>query len=162
MAGVREPGVDDLEAKVHGLLGTNAMHLGDFAGSVRHTEQALRLCTATGDRAGVTVYTQNLELSRLIDAAEHHDPDALRTIALRQRIATAQDLSDDLAYEASNRLLRPLVDHEPPVRERQATDLRQLGSRGGRRSRDGGRQGSDRNRSERREALHRASPAASR
>src|SRR5262249_22349401 len=83
MAGARGRGVDDLAAKVHGLLGTNAMHLGDFAASVRHTEQALRLCTTTGDREGVAIYRQNLDLAWLIEAAERQDPNALRAIALR-------------------------------------------------------------------------------
>ncbi|MDI1461618.1 hypothetical protein QEZ54_11595 [Catellatospora sp. KI3] len=103
-----------LAAQVRGLAGVAALHLGDYAGAVAHTEQALRLCETVGDAAGAAVYTANLELARLAEGAGRGDPASLRTIDVRRRIGQAQDLSDSGRYAASNGVLRGLLTDAAP------------------------------------------------
>ncbi|GHJ44042.1 hypothetical protein Cs7R123_13840 [Catellatospora sp. TT07R-123] len=103
-----------LAAAVHGLAGANALHLGQYAAAVTHTEQALRLCETAGDSAGAAIYTGNLELARLAEGAGRGDPASLRAIDVRRRVADAQDLSDGGRYSASNGVLRGLLADAAP------------------------------------------------
>ncbi|MBV1853795.1 hypothetical protein [Catellatospora tritici] len=103
-----------LAAKVHGLAGANALHLGDYTAAVAHTEQALRLCETVGDTEGAAIYTTNLELARLAEGAGRGDPASLRAIDVRRRIAEAQDLSDSGRYAVSNGVLRGLLADAAP------------------------------------------------
>ncbi|MBB5872749.1 hypothetical protein F4553_006183 [Allocatelliglobosispora scoriae] len=114
MSQVSGTAVDDFAPKVHGLLGSNALHTGDYAVAVAHTEFALRMCAAIGDGEGVAIYSVNLDLARLAEGAVRDDPATLRLIDVRRRIATAQDLSDGTRFHASNDLLWDLLAEDAP------------------------------------------------
>jgi tetratricopeptide (TPR) repeat protein len=110
LQGTTGTGADDIQAKVFGLLGTNAIHLGIIPEALRYTEEALQRCVASGDREGVWIYTENLET--ILVAKEVSDDTTIgeQLTHARERIAFAQDLSDAGRYPASNDVLNELLD----------------------------------------------------
>ncbi|MCP2250130.1 hypothetical protein [Lentzea aerocolonigenes] len=103
------PGVDELRAKISGLLGANAQRLGNVDEALEHTRDALRRCRELNDLEGVWIYTENAET--LFVAKEITDgTETGRELAhTRDRLAFAQDLSDTRRYPASNDVLRELL-----------------------------------------------------
>ncbi|GAA0531174.1 hypothetical protein GCM10011581_27960 [Saccharopolyspora subtropica] len=105
MAGASGSAVDDLRAKILGLLGTNDLKQGRLADAIRYTEQALRQCEANGDAEGVRIYTENLDAALVAKAVEDRTPAAAQLVRAREAIAFAQHLSDTGRHQASNDVL---------------------------------------------------------
>ncbi len=102
MDGVTGPYVDDLAAKVYGMLGTNALHLDSLREAYEHTEEALRRCRASGDHEGVVIYTENLDALDTLLQAGAGTLAGRELLDTRQRLAKAQGLSDTGRFTASN------------------------------------------------------------
>jgi len=110
MGGTIGTGVDDIRAKVFGLLGTNALRLSVIPEALRYFEDALRLCVASGDREGMWIYAESLEIVRVAKEVKAGAIAGRQLIHTRERIAFAQDLSDARRYPASNDVLHDLLD----------------------------------------------------
>jgi len=124
MRGSTGSGVDDIQTKVFGLLGTNAIHLGHIPEALQHTEEALRRCVAAGDREGVRIYTENLDVILVAKEVEEGTLAGRQLTYCRERIAFAQDLSDARRHQASNDVLHELLDE---VVEGDTAGVRYLG-----------------------------------
>lgn len=109
LEGSSGPDVDELRAKIAGLLGANAQRLGNLDEALEHTRDALRRCRELNDIEGVWIYTENAET--LFVAKEITDGTEVgRELAhARDRLAFAQDLSDARRFPASNEVLRELL-----------------------------------------------------
>jgi predicted HicB family RNase H-like nuclease len=88
---------DDFRPKIYGLLGMNFFRINDLENAKKYTELALSDCERTGDRKGMVIYTENLKI--LVS----RDSDSVAQC--RRQVAKAQDLSDHLQYEYSNKIL---------------------------------------------------------
>jgi hypothetical protein len=71
----------------------------------RFTALALADCQRIGDREGVRIYSENLNLLSNVGAAGAGGETAGDEARLRGLIAKAQDVSDEVRYESSNQLL---------------------------------------------------------
>jgi tetratricopeptide (TPR) repeat protein len=105
MEGAQGNVVDDYRAKVYGLLGTNAFHLGRPEEARRLTTLALEECRRTNDAAGVRTYTENLRVLAVATMADSTEEHSARVRRIRAAIAQAQDLSDLARFDQSNDLL---------------------------------------------------------
>jgi hypothetical protein len=108
MEGSRGPFAEELQTKVYGLLGANAMRLGEIPDAVRYTEQALQRCVASGDHEGEWIYTENLDTVVTADEIQRGTAAGRQLARCRERIAYAQDLSDAGRHPASNDVLGEL------------------------------------------------------
>ena len=94
--------VDRYRPKIYGLLGSNYFRMEDFGKAKRYTDLALADCERTGDREGVSVYTDTLATLLAADSNS-------QAAHCRKTIAKAQDFSDELQQERSNGLLREVI-----------------------------------------------------
>lgn len=109
LQGTTGTGADDIQAKVFGLLGANSIQLGVIPEALRYTEEAFRLCVASGDHEGVWIYTENLETILVAKEVKDGTTVGEQLTRARERIAFAQDLSDTGRYQASNDVLHDLL-----------------------------------------------------
>lgn len=118
-AGLRGSGIDHYLPRLFGMLGVARFHAGESPGAVEATRKARDLCSATGDKEGVSIYSGNLARMEKTDTVLFHAPDGRALTVEELRGATGR-----FRYEVLGR------DHVPE----QATDLhqraRQAGSRG--------------------------------
>ena len=108
--GFSGPYADDLMAKAHGMLGTNALHLNSVREAYEHTEEALRRCRETGDHEGAMIYTENLDALHAVLQAESGTAVGRELVNTRQGIAHAQRLSDTGRFTSSNEIAARLYD----------------------------------------------------
>ena len=101
--------VDNIRPKAYGLLGSNALHLGDLEAAHDLTTKALADCKRAGDRQGAWTYTENLRSIELAREITSGDGSPSIAAQVRSRIAQAQDLSDEVWYAESNALLQDLL-----------------------------------------------------
>ncbi|MFS8101156.1 hypothetical protein LFM09_28935 [Lentzea alba] len=109
MRGATGTGVDEILAKVAGLLGTNALRLGQIDDALAHTGEALQRCRAMDDLEGVWIYTENLDTLTVAKEIAGGTPAGRELTDTRDRLAFAQDLSDARRYSASNEVLHELL-----------------------------------------------------
>lgn len=107
--GATGSGVDDLLAKIAGLLGANAQRLGRIDEALAHTEEAFQRCRETGDLEGVWIYRENLDTLSVAKEVADGTKAGRELTDTRDRLAFAQDLSDARRYAASNEVLRELL-----------------------------------------------------
>jgi len=107
LATMRGPLVDELTAKANGLAGSNYMKLRQIDKANEYTKRALDKCRQIGDKAGITVYEQNLQLIEAYSAYQKDKNAPL--IIVRDEIVKAQKLSDKGSYNKSNAILNNLL-----------------------------------------------------
>jgi hypothetical protein len=107
MEGACGSAVDEYFAKVLGRMGTQRFEMGDLEGAVDFTTRALDECRRTGDAQGIGVYSENLQMLQLLTQRSVQGAD----LDTRATIASAQALSDEGQYDASNELLDELMRH---------------------------------------------------
>ena len=100
--------IDEYRPKIYGLLGVNFFNLGDIEMAQQYTQLALQECERLGDEEGAGIYRDNLK-SLLASYAAELGAAGEHILHVRAEIAKAQDLSDGLAYRASNRMLLELI-----------------------------------------------------
>ena len=107
--GATGSGVDDLLAKIAGLLGANAQRLGRIDEALAYSEEAFQRCRAMGDLEGVWVYRENVDTLSVAKEVADGTQAGRELTNTRDRLAFAQDLSDARRYAASNEVLRELL-----------------------------------------------------
>jgi tetratricopeptide (TPR) repeat protein len=103
LEGTMGSAVDDLRPKTYGKLGTNFFRLNDLNRARKYTELALSGCELTGDKEGITIYKKNLAV--LLGASNPNSS----VVQCRKQVVKAQDFSDHLQYEYSNKLLEMVL-----------------------------------------------------
>jgi len=103
MEGTHGTAVDAFRPKVLGVLGVSYFRVQEHSQARNYIERALNECKRIGDAEGVVIYAENLST---VLAADPASP----TRGFRREIAKAQDLSDTVRYELSNRILAAMVD----------------------------------------------------
>ncbi len=115
MDGAAGPLVSDLRSKAFGTLAENALQDHDYAALREYTRRALDAAQEARDDDGVRTFTENLDIVSAIEAYVREGGLTGDLLRCRQRIARAQQLSDETRYEASNEILRE-VDAELEAR----------------------------------------------
>ena len=107
LATMHGPLVDELIAKANGLAGSNYMKLRRIDEADVYTNRALDICRKIGDKEGITVYEQNLQLIEAYRVYQNDKNDPL--IIVRGEIVKGQKLSDKGSYNQSNMTLNELL-----------------------------------------------------
>ncbi len=108
MEGMSGTAIDHVRPKILGLLSTNALNTGDFGASQDYAERARAGCERIGDRDGVRIYRENLQILRAVQAKTGAPGAATGLTRILTAIAEAQDLSDSGRYLRSNAILHDL------------------------------------------------------
>lgn len=124
LRGAQGNAVDDILPKIYGMLGSNAFHVGDRREAERLTRLALEECRQSGDRGGVSTYTENLHMLQAAEAAEADDEPSRRLLRIRATLARAQDLSDQARYDRSNAVLHDALAEITAAANGPGADLR--------------------------------------
>jgi len=101
MEDVTGTAVVDLQPKIFGRLGFNALHEQDYDAALDYTTRAYDACLAAQDEDGIITYYENLMSLRVIQAFKVEPERGQLLLRMRRFIAQAQDSADAGRYQAS-------------------------------------------------------------
>lgn len=95
------PVVDDLLPRVYGALASDHLDQGEAVEAIAWTERALTACRSIGDREGIGVYRENLQVLRALHQPTVDAEGGARLLECRRLVVEAQVASDGFRYRES-------------------------------------------------------------